>query len=179
MSDLPFPDPLVPFRDGEEVGARPDTSGGAPPGEGVVVRTVTVGGLPLLVAGVPDRGAGAQLLAVVMDRGLQALASVRGADLPRGAELGFVVDRDELRLVDPDDRPLLRAGREGLDPTWLEAAKRLKGTMTLVVRDLVVDATTSPGELLAAADEAAREGRVVGAIVGLVEERPQLPLLFG
>lgn len=156
-----------------------DPIGSDPHRDGVGVRTVTVGGLPLLIAGVPGHGPGAQLLTTVTERGLRPLDRVSGVDLPRGAELGFVVDTDELRLVDPDDTPLLRAARAGLDAGWLEAAKRLKGTMTVLVRDLEVTAAQSPADLLAAADAAAGHGRVVGAIVGLLEERPQLPLLFG
>lgn len=160
---------------GPEVDASPPDGGVT----GVGVRTVTLGRLPLLLAGVPGRGDGQRLWDAVAERGLQPLSRVSGVDLPRGAELGFVVDRDELRLVDPDDRPVLRAARSGLDAGWLEAAKRLKGTMTVLVRDLQLTAERTPPELLADADAAAADGRVIGAIVGLLEERPQLPLLFG
>jgi hypothetical protein len=145
----------------------------------VGVRTVVVGGLPLLVAGVPDHGPAADLLATVAARGLRPLAGVTGVELPRGAEVGFVVDTTELRLVDADDRALLRAPRSGLDPAWLDVAKRLKGTMTVIVRDLELDADSRPEQLVAAVDAAGSDGRVLGAIVGLLEERPQLPLLFG
>lgn len=146
---------------------------------GVGVRTVTLGQLPLLIAGVPGHGDGQRLWDAVTERGLRPLSRVSGVDLPRGAEVGFVVDRDELRLVDPTDTPVLRAARSGLDAGWLEAAKRLKGTMTVLVRDLELTAERTPAQLLADADEAAADGRVIGAIVGLLEERPQLPLLFG
>jgi hypothetical protein len=145
----------------------------------VGVRTVVVGGLPLLVAGVPDRGPAAELLVTLAARGLRPLAGVTGVELPRGAEVGFVVDTTELRLVDVDDRALLRAPRSGLDAAWLDAAKRLKGTMTVVVRDLELDADSRPEQLVATVDAAGSEGRVLGAIVGLLEERPQLPLVFG
>lgn len=158
----------------------PVTGGDALAGRtGVAVRTLTLDGLPLLVAGVPGWGDGERLLTTLLERGLRTLPRVTGVDLPRGAEVGFVVDRDELRLVDPDDRPVLRAPRTGLDADWLAAAKRLKGTMTVLVRDLEVTPQQEASELLAAADAAAQEGRAVGAIVGLLEERPQLPLLFG
>lgn len=145
---------------------------------GVGVRTLTVGRLPLLVAGVPDRGPGRALLATVVEKGLVALSSVTGVDLPRGAELGFTVDARELRLVDAADATLLRAPRAGLDPAWLDAAKRLRGTMTVMARDLDLDAGAAAQTLVAQLDAAAAEGRVVGAIVGLVEERPTLPLLL-
>lgn len=145
----------------------------------VGVRTVLVGGLPLLVAGVPGRGSGDQLLDRLASAGLPVLPTVIGVDLPRGAEVGFVVDAAELRLVGTDDRALLRAPRAGLDAAWLDAAKRLKGTMAVVVRDLEVTAEQSEGDLVATVDAAASDGRVHGAIVGVVEERPTLPLLFG
>lgn len=145
---------------------------------GVGVRTVTLGGLPLLVAGVPSDGAGGQLLDHVAGQGLVPLPAVTGVDLPRGARLGFVVDRDELRLVDDRDATLLRAPRDGLDPGWLEVALRLKGTMTVLGRDLEVDAELAVPDLVARVDAAAAEGRVLGAIVGLLEERPTLPLFL-
>jgi hypothetical protein len=145
---------------------------------GVGVRTVTLGGLPLLVAAVPSGGAGDQLLDAVAERGLARLPGVTGVDLPRGARVGFSVDQQELRLVDDQDATLLRAPREGLDAGWLEAARRLRGTMTVLGRDLEVDADLDVATLVARLDEAAAAGRVLGAIVGLVEERPTLPLFF-
>lgn len=145
---------------------------------GVGVRTVTLGGLPLLVAAVPSDGPGGLLIDHVADRGLVALSGVTGVELPRGARLGFVVDRSELRLVDEQDATLLRAPREGLDAVWLQAALRLKGTMTVVGRDLEVDADLAVAELVGRIDAAAGEGRVLGAIVGLIEERPTLPLFL-
>lgn len=145
---------------------------------GVGVRTVTLGGLPLLVAAVPSGGAGDLLLDAVSERGLVTLPGVTGVDLPRGARVGFSVDQQELRLVDDQDATLLRAPREGLDAGWLEAARRLRGTMTVLGRDLEVDAELDVATLVARLDEAAAAGRVLGAIVGLVEERPTLPLFF-
>ncbi|MEX1178480.1 MAG: hypothetical protein WEB09_08460, partial [Nitriliruptor sp.] len=98
---------------------------------GVGVRTVTLGGLPLLAAAVPAEGPGVGLFERVAEAGLVTLPSVSGVELPRGARLGFVVDREELRLVDEQDVTLLRAPRVGLDAAWLDAALRLKGTMTV------------------------------------------------
>ncbi|MEX0836546.1 MAG: hypothetical protein WD010_10665 [Nitriliruptor sp.] len=145
---------------------------------GVGVRTVTLGGLPLLVAAVPSGGAGGVLLDHVADRGLVVLPGVTGVELPRGARLGFVVDRTALRLVDEQDATLLRAPREGLDATWLDAALRLRGTMTVLGRDVEVDAELDVATLVARLDAAAGDGRVLGAIVGLLEERPTLPLFL-
>ncbi len=145
---------------------------------GVGVRTVTLGGLPLLVAAVPSTGSGGVLLDHVAEHGLAVLPSVSGIELPRGARLGFVVDRTELRLVDEQDATLLRAPREGLDAAWLDAALRLRGTMTVLGRDVEVDADLDVATLVARLDAAAAEGRVLGAIVGLLEERPTLPLFL-
>lgn len=150
----------------------------SPPLTGVAVRTVTLAGLPLLVVAVPSGGRGEQLLEAVTERGLTVLPAVTGVDLPRGARIGFSVDRQELRLVDDRDATLLRAHREGLDADWLEAARRLRGTMTVLARDVEVDADLAVPDLVARLDAAAAEGRVLGAIVGLVEERPTLPLFL-
>ncbi len=145
---------------------------------GVGVRTVTLGALPLLVAAVPAGPDGDRLVTAVADRGLTALPALTGVELPRGAKLGFSVDQQELRLVDEQDATLLRAPRDGLDAGWLEAARRLRGTMAVVARDLEVDADLEVAALVARVDAAAGEGRVLGAIVGVVEERPTLPLFF-
>jgi hypothetical protein len=145
----------------------------------VGVRTLTLRGLPLLVAGVPAAGQAARLLDTVTAAGLLPLPRLSGVELPRGAKVGFTVDQTELRLVDESDAALLRAAREGLDPAWLEAARRLRGTMAVVVRDLEVTPAQSPEVLVSEVDAAAADGRAFGAIVGVVEERPTLPLLFG
>jgi hypothetical protein len=147
--------------------------------DGVQVRFLLVRGLPLLVASVPDEGRGPELYTALLERGLVELPSFLGVDLPRGVRVGFVVDGEQLRLVDERDDTLLRAPRAGVDPDWLEAAKRLKGSMTVVLRDVELDPDEAPRTLADRIDEQAKQGRTLGAIVGLVEERPQLPLLFG
>jgi hypothetical protein len=151
----------------------------APIADGVQVRFLLVRELPLLVASVPDEGRGPELYTALVERGLVELPAFLGVDLPRGVRVGFVVDGDELRLVDERDATLLRAPRAGVDPGWLEAARRLKGTMTVVLRDVDLDPDEAPRDLANRIEVEARQGRTLGAIVGLVEERPQLPLLFG
>lgn len=145
----------------------------------ITIRTVTLRSLPLLAIGLPASGPGAALTETARAHGLTPLPAVLGAELPRGARVGFVVDDTELRLRDEHDTTLLRAPRAGLDPDWQQAAVRLRGTMTVLVSDLELDAHASPEELLLTLDAAARAGRASGAIVGLVEERPTLPLLLG
>jgi hypothetical protein len=153
-------------------------SGHASLSDGVQVRFLRVRDLPLLVASIPDEGRGPELHTALLEHGLIVLPAFLGVDLPRGVRVGFVVDADELRLVDERDATLLRAPRAGVDPSWLEAAKRLKGTMAVVLRDVELDPDEDPRELATRIDAEAHAGRALGAIVGVVEERPQLPLLF-
>jgi hypothetical protein len=155
-----------------------DAAEGPSGDDGVAIRTLVVGGLPLLVAGVGDAGRGPQLRAALEERGVAALASFVGAELPRGAQVGFMLGTSELRLVDDRDDTMLRAAREGLDEGWLAAARRLKGTMTVVVRGASPAPELTASELAAVVDERARDGDAWGAIVGFAEERMSLPLLF-
>ncbi len=159
---------------------------GGPPGgadaaghqDGVAIRTLVVGGLPLLVAGVGDAGRGPQLRAALEERGVVALSSFLGVELPRGAQVGFMLGATELRLVDDRDDTLLRADRAGLDERWLAATRRLKGTMTVVIRGASPAPGSTASELAAVIDERARHGDAWGAIVGFAEDRMSLPLLF-
>jgi hypothetical protein len=149
------------------------------PGDGVAVRFLVVRSLPLLVAALPAEGPGAELYERLLERGLVSLPAFLGVDLPRGVRVGFVVDQDELRLVDERETVLLRAPRAGVDPDWLDAARRLRGSMAVVIRDDELDPDEAPRDLAQRLDDLAGQGRVLGAIVGLSEERPQLPLLLG
>ncbi len=146
--------------------------------DGVAIRTLVVGGLPLLVAGVGDAGRGPQLRTALEERGVAALSSFIGAELPRGAKVGFMLGTTELRLVDDRDDTMLRAARDGLDEGWLAAARRLKGTMTVVVRGASPAPELAASELAAVVDERARDGDAWGAILGFAEDRLNLPLLF-
>ncbi len=146
--------------------------------DGVAIRTLVVGGLPLLVAGVGDAGRGPQLRTALEERGVAALSSFIGAELPRGAKVGFMLGTTELRLVDDRDDTMLRAARDGLDEGWLAAARRLKGTMTVVVRGASPAPELAASELAAVVDERARDGDAWGAIIGFAEDRLNLPLLF-
>jgi hypothetical protein len=149
----------------------------APPAA-VRLRFLVVQRLPLVVVGVGPDARGSALIDVLADRGLAVLPGFLGVDLPRGARVGFVLDANELRLVDERDEPILRAPRHGIDAGWAAAARRLKGTMVVVadVGDLDPDAAVP--EVAVTVEQQARAGRVLGAIVGVVEERPRLPLLF-
>jgi hypothetical protein len=162
--------------------ADPGPEGDGPAGgaddDGVAIRTLVVGGLPLLIAGVGDVGRGPQLRAALEERGVVAMAGFMGAELPRGAKVGFMLGTADLRLVDDRDDTMLRAARAGLDADWLAAARRLKGTMTVVVRGASPAPELAPAELAALIDERARHGDAWGAIVGFAEERMTLPLVF-
>jgi hypothetical protein len=71
----------------------------------------------------------------------------------------------------------MRAPSESVDEAWLEEARRLQGTMFVAVRGLELDPDQTPRELAHDLDAQAREGGVMGGIVGFAEERPTLPLL--
>ena len=148
------------------------------PGDGVALRSLLAGGLPLLVASLTEHGRAPQLHAALADAGLEPLPGFIGHDLPRGAKVGFQLDGQELRLVDEREDTLLRARRDGLDGSWVTAAKRLRGTMVVVLSGGHPDPELAPRALAATVDERARAGQALGAIVGVAEERPSLPLVF-
>lgn len=149
-----------------------------PPADGVQVRTLLAGPLPLLVASLGDGQRATELREAVVAAGLRSLPGFIGAELPQGARVGFVLEGPELRLVDERDDALLRADRSGLDDAWLDAALTKKGTMFVVVDGLDLGDREPAGALARRLDAAARADEVIGAIVGVVEERPKLPLLF-
>lgn len=149
-----------------------------PPVDGVQVRTLLAGPLPLLVASLSGGQRATELREAVTAAGLRSLPGFIGTELPQGAKVGFVVEGPELRLVDERDDALLRADRSGLDDAWLEAALAKKGTMFVVVDGLDLGDREPAGALARRLDAAAQEDGIIGAIVGVVEERPKLPLLF-
>lgn len=155
-----------------------DDAGADAAGDGVAVRTLVMGDLPLLVATVGDRGRGPRLHEALRERGLLVLAGFIGTELPRGARVGFMLDADALRLVDERDDTLLRAARAGIDTRWVEAACRLRGTMIVVLRGATPRPDLDAAALAAEIDRRAHEGQAWGAIVGVAEERPTLPLMF-
>lgn len=146
--------------------------------DGVALRTLLVGELPLLVAAVGESGRGPRLHATLAEAGLMPLPAFLDHDLAKGARVGFQLDATELRLKDEQDDTLLRAPRDGLDQGWLDGAARLKGTMTVAVAGPAPDLEVAPAQVVTTVDQRARAGQVIGAIVGVVEERPSLPLIF-
>lgn len=148
------------------------------PADGVALRSLRVGGMPLLVASVTEHGRGPLLLTALAEAGLPELDTFLGAELPRGAKVGFQLDGRELRLVDEREDALLRAARAGLDTGWIEAALRLKGTMLVVLSGGHPDPDLRPRDLAATVDGRAQDGHARGAIVGVLEERTSLPLVF-
>lgn len=146
--------------------------------DGVALRSLRVGPMPLLVASVTAHGRGPLLLAALADADLPELEGFLGAELPRGAKVGFQLDGRELRLVDEREDALLRAPRGGLDAGWVEAAIRLKGTILVVLTGGHPDPELAPKDLAATVDLRARDGAARGAIVGVLEERTSLPLVF-
>jgi len=144
----------------------------------VGVRTLVPGGMPMLVADLPGSPEGSVMLAALRVAGLRTLPGVLGVEFPRGASVGLLLEGEEVRLVDDRDVTLLRLERRGLAPEWLAAALRLRGTMLAVTTTLGIEALEDGPSLGAALESAAREGLVDGAIVGVSDRRPRLPLLF-
>lgn len=115
----------------------------------------------------------------LLERGLAVLEGFYGRDLPRGARVGLTLARDQLRLEDEDETVLLRVPRESVDPEWLEAAQRLRGSMLLVGRNLGVDPDQTPKDVCDLLETGTTARRVSGAIVGFAEPKEGLPLLLG
>lgn len=159
-------------------GAPSPPAGAAASSDAVELRFFVVRELPLVVAGVPRSGRGAALTSALAERGLDPLPGFMGVELPRGARVGFVLDADELRLVDDRDDTLLRAPRGDIDPSWIASARRLKGTMAVVADRLDVAPEAPAASVARAVDARARAGGALGAVVGVIEERPRLPLVF-
>lgn len=139
-------------------------------------------GLPLVVVDLegpePRRPLALEegLFRTLLERGLVVVPRFYGLDLPRGARVGFTLAEDEFRLEDEDETRLLTMSPGSVDPGWREAARRLRGTMLYVGRNLGMDPDASlqhVGDLLEAR---AAEGRVAGAIVGVAEPVQGLPL---
>jgi hypothetical protein len=142
------------------------------------VRTLTVSGLPMLVVDLPRVTAVERVRRALRDAGLVALSQVLGIEFPKGARVGVLLDGDEVRLVDEQETALLRLVRGGLAPDWTAAAVRLRGTMICVTAGLDVASLDESEDLLAALDASARAGSVDGAIIGVHDRRPRLPLVF-
>jgi hypothetical protein len=142
------------------------------------VRSLLLEGMPLLVADLPRTPAGALVHGALAAAGLAVLPALSGTELPRGARVGVQLEGADVRLVDERDTTLLRLARAGLDPGWLQRAVALRGTMLVVVTGLGVAALGDPAALVAAIDTTAAGAPVIGAIVGVHDRRPRLPLLF-
>lgn len=142
------------------------------------VRSLTLSGMPLLVVDLPDDDVGATVREILRGAGLRTLPGVIGVDFPRGGAVGLLLEGDEARLVDERDSALLRLGRRGLAPEWVEAAVRLRGTMLTVTSGIGVEQLDDPTTLGARLETEARDGGLDGAIVGVSDRRLRLPLVF-
>lgn len=139
---------------------------------------VVVRDLPLLVVDVGVGTAGPALQATLAQVGLEPVPQVYG-HLPRRQppRVGFTLTASELRLDDDAGRALLRVARAEVDSAWCRAALRMRGTMVYATGDLPVDAGAADRAVCDALDAAARAGSVLGAIVGVAESRPSLPVI--
>ncbi len=146
---------------------------------GVGVHTMAHGGQPLLVADLVEGGTATLLEAALVDAGLVRLEGFLGVDLPRGARVGVLLEGREARLVDERDAALLRFPRAGLAREWQRVAVARRGTVLAVARGLGVGPGAAPADLGAALELAARDGRLLGAIVGVHDRPVRLPLIVG
>lgn len=142
------------------------------------VRTLVAGGMPLLVVDLPTTPEGTAVREALRDAGLRRLAGFVGVELPRGAAVGLLLEGAAVRLVDERETDLLRLDRTGVAAEWLERAVELKGTMLVVSAGLDVEALADPASLAAGLETEARDGRLDGAVVGVADRRPRLPLVF-
>lgn len=142
------------------------------------VRSLTLAGMPLLVVDLPQDRAGTAVRDALRTAGLRALPGVIGVDFPRGGAVGLLLEGAEVRLVDERETSLLRLGRTGLAQDWLDAAVRMRGTMLTVTSGVDVEALDEPALLGARLETEARDGRLDGAIIGVSDRRPRLPLVL-
>ncbi len=145
---------------------------------GAGVRTLVPEGMPLLVVDLPDMPEGEAVREALRTAGLRALTGFVGVEFPRGAAVGLLLEGGEVRLVDERETTLLRLDRRGLAPEWLDVAVRMKGTMLVVASGIDVEVLEDRASLAARLETEARDGRLDGAIVGVADRRPRLPLLF-
>lgn len=146
---------------------------------GVGVRTTVLSGQPLVVVALDHDAHAGVLGRAVESAGLPTIDGFLGQQLVRGARLGFVIDRGELRMVDESDTTVLRAPRTGLDTGWVDASLQRRGTMLVVADGVDLAPLDDPAVLAGHLDEVARSGRARGAIVGVVTPRATLPLALG
>lgn len=146
---------------------------------GIQVRTLLVGPLPLVALAPSVAGEDQGFAAGLRERGIGPVPAVFGHDLPKGGRVAFHLVGSELQLLDDRETTLLRAPRSGLDAAWCEAAVRLRGTMLVAVDELDLRDEVPVDDVVRGLDQRARDGAALGAIVGVAEQRPSLPLLFG
>lgn len=142
------------------------------------VRSLTLGGMPLLVVDLPTGPVGTEVREALRAAGLRVLPGLVGVDFPRGGAVGLLLEGGEGRLVDERETVLLRLERSGLAPDWIAAAERLRGTMLTVSSGVDVGRLDDPASLVARLETEARGGGLDGAIIGVSDRRPRLPLVF-
>ncbi len=153
---------------------------------GVAARFLVANRMPLLVMSLGDTAGDADLFVRLGTAGLAPIPAFYGVDLPRGARIGLTLTFEQMRLEDEDANGLLQIPRPAVDVDWLAEAKRLKGTMLVVGRELELDPDGDDRAVCDELDARAREANASGdhdrqvraAIVGVAEPRETLPLLF-
>lgn len=152
------------------------------PQHAVRVWFLVLGQVPAVVVDVAEGPDGDELSGMLLfelkNGGLVPVPAFYGHQLERKPpRVAWHLD-DELALADEDGERLLRLPASAVDDEWRQRAVEVKGSATYVTAGLPLDETAGPREVCDALDARAREGEVVGAIVGVGSSRAGLPL-FG
>ncbi len=159
----------------------------APPEQaGAAARFLVVNEMPMLVLAMGDTEGDRELWRRLGVAGLPGIPGFYGVNFPRGAQIGFTLTFEHMRLEDDQAKGLLQIPRSSVDADWLITAKRLKGTMLAVALDLDLDPDASDKDVCDLLDARAREATESGrhdrdlraAIVGVAEPKEGLPLFF-
>ncbi len=163
-----------------------DASPAPPEQAGAAARFLVVNDMPMLVLGMGDTDGDRELWRRLGVAGLTGIPGFYGFNFPRGAQVGFTLTFEHMRLEDDQAKGLLQIPRSSVDADWLLTAKRMKGTMLAVGLDLDLDPDSSDKEVCDLLDARAKEATasnvydhdIRAAIVGVAEPREGLPLFF-
>lgn len=145
---------------------------------GAEARFLVVADMPMLAVALGNAPADDALFTTLAMAGLAELSGFYGVTLPQGARVGVTVQAELVRIEAEDSTGLLQVPREAVGTQWLDAARRLRGTMFVVGRRLELDPDASDQATCDELHTAGLDGRIRGAIIGVAEPRTGLPLFL-